>query len=398
MSEQIRAAQQKQVRIALHEIEEIPTKAEALTLSVSVVVFKEKAIATVEKNIQAVPLSKSAEIAERIGKMAAMQKSVEETKAHSYWGRFKLVIDRCINALTGHGAVTSSEWAQHVAKELQARHDRIIPIQEHFQKVEKGENILPADIQAAITRLSPEEIKKAVEENVFNIERLRNLGLYDKFEQSVSFSLMDAQRTAFKEALSLPVGEKRVEPPKSLPVREEKIIEKRVELPDTPDTIPEEVKKVFNRLFEGSSYKVEKLQIYPEVAEMPRLDLMTSPVMKAKGEDGRDLILIKVRTTVTQEQVEARELFGSTAKKLIQQPIQERFIVLYRYHEDEPEGWSEARKFQDYPEPEFFGGMVTNPANGRLLKSMEQDFANCQQLFSTGKAKDTRGVTWELAT
>ena len=51
MSESISKVQQEQVRIALDQIDEITTEAEEKTRAVSFVVFKEQAIATVEKNI-----------------------------------------------------------------------------------------------------------------------------------------------------------------------------------------------------------------------------------------------------------------------------------------------------------------------------------------------------------
>src|ERR1700733_10389170 len=202
MTEQINAAQE-QVRMALEQIDEIPTDVEQRTRSVSSIVFKEKAIATVEKNIRAVPLSKSGEVAEKIGKMAALRRSGEEDVAKKPWGWIVLAIDRCINLLTGHGPVTTSEWAQHVADDLRSQHAKIALIQQHFRTVKEGKSLLPDKIQSAIAKLSPDEIKKLVQENVFNIERLQDLGLYKKFEETMPFILTGAEKTAFAKALAL---------------------------------------------------------------------------------------------------------------------------------------------------------------------------------------------------
>jgi ankyrin repeat protein len=201
MSESISKAQQEQMRIALAQIDEIPTKAEARTRNVSIVVFKEQAIATIEKNIQAVPLNKTGVLAEKIGRMAELRKSVEETKAHSYLGWIQLMLDRCINFLTRHGAVTKSEWAQHVSDELKTQHEKIVPIQRHFQTITKEKNLLAPDVLKALVSLSPEELKKAVQEDIFNIDRLKDLDLYDRFRTTMPYVLTQDLKDAFKEGL-----------------------------------------------------------------------------------------------------------------------------------------------------------------------------------------------------
>src|ERR1700733_9634090 len=183
MTEPIRSTQQAQVETAMSMLG-VPSGVEQKTNSVSTPVFKEQAIATIERHIQAVPLNKIGEVAEKISAMAGVKKTDE-----SKLGWIRLAIDRCINFITGHGAVTSAEWAQHVADKLQ----RIALIQEHFKKVKNGEMLFPPNIQSAIVKLSPDEIKKLVQENVFNIERLRDLDLYQKFEQTMRFTLSSAQ-------------------------------------------------------------------------------------------------------------------------------------------------------------------------------------------------------------
>jgi hypothetical protein len=206
MSERIGSGQQDQVRLALSQLQEV-TKLREIEIEGkpyirAETIFEEEAIAIIEKNIQEVPLNKRAEIANNIRLLAQMKLSRETEEAHSKLGWIQLIFDRCIHFFKGHGAVTSSEWAQHVADELQAAHRRIAPIQKHFQEVKPQENLLPPNVLAALTRLSPEEIKKATQEDVFNIERLRDLGLYQQFKDVTLFSLMTEQKNAFEEGLS----------------------------------------------------------------------------------------------------------------------------------------------------------------------------------------------------
>jgi hypothetical protein len=127
---------------------------------------------------------------------------------------------------------------------------------------------------------------------------------------------------------------------------------------------------------------------------------MTSPVMKAKTIDGRDAILIKVKTLLTKEQLVNAGIREAFHDENLETPIKERIIILWPYVSKEPLGWTEARRFQacvDYPEPSFFGWQITDSKTGQLYEDMQKEFDDAQKLFQTKQALDKNNITWEIA-
>jgi hypothetical protein len=161
-----------------------------------------EAIATIEQHFEAVPLRKRREVAQKIREAAVTLQKQEEAQAKGGpVDQMKLTSRRLANYLKRSGNVTESEWANHIAEELERRDEQIPKLQRHFQHMKVGEPLLPKEIKDFLFSLSPDEIAKMVDEDIFSLDKLKDALFAEQFYVEVLNAINFDQKWAFLEAV-----------------------------------------------------------------------------------------------------------------------------------------------------------------------------------------------------
>ena len=175
-------------------------------------------------------------------------------------------------------------------------------------------------------------------------------------------------------------------------------------------TIPSEVKKTLDQLFQGSSYAIDNLPIYPFILNQkdhgaPKREVMMAPVMKGITDDGHPFIAIKVDCNLRDEDIEKNagsyeeiQNYYKTHRQL------KDTLVLYQYHSNGPLFWGGEGKFMwdqlgrgQSMSPSFFTWNFTYAEDGTgPTKSQKDNFKLVQTLLKTGQSEDLSGLIWRI--
>lgn len=165
--------------------------------------------------------------------------------------------------------------------------------------------------------------------------------------------------------------------------------------------VPEEVKPTLNRLFEGSSYSLNTLPVYPTVLNElnhpnPVREEMAAPVMKGMFDDGRAFIVIKLDCTLSDENIENSGIEEEYKNLRRGQRQLKDILMLFQYRVTDPLMWDQLGRSSG--RPSFFTWNFTYAEDGTgPTKSQEGNFKLVQTLLKTGESPDTHGLIWRIS-
>lgn len=155
------------------------------------------------------------------------------------------------------------------------------------------------------------------------------------------------------------------------------------------------VKKTLEGLFKGSEYSLDNLPVYSMDCTAIDLNKMSAPVMIGKTKDGCALILIKVQSTFTQEEIDAyyRMYFDIVISVVYQVKDKLEYVLILLNTGADPLKWKQMHK--PIGCPSFFVGEFTGE-DGSLVTEQTRGFNLVHTLLSNGSGRDLRGLTWKI--
>lgn len=166
-------------------------------------------------------------------------------------------------------------------------------------------------------------------------------------------------------------------------------------------TIPSEVKTTLDQLFEGSSYSIDNLPVYPIIINnhhaTPERKKMTAPVMKGMCDDGRAFIMMKVDCDLKDQDIERHSSYEEIQNYYKTNRQLEDVLILFQYRKTDPLMWDQLGRGRPM-HPSFFTWNFTYSEDGTgPTNSQKENFKLVQTLLKTGESNDTNGLIWRIS-